>query len=1184
MSCPHCQAPVQSGMKFCPECGTALASLCPNCGAEHAPGQRFCAECGQPLSTTGGPVTVAPALAAVPPPISEGAEMRLVSVLFVDLVGFTSLSESRDAADVRELLGRYFDSARTIVERYGGTIEKFIGDAVMAVWGVPVAREDDAERAVRAALDVVDAVAVFGHQVDAPDLRARAGVVTGQVAALENPGEGLVVGDRVNTASRVQSAAEPGWVLVDEVTRGVTSASIVYEDAGQHTVKGKADPLRLWRARRVVAGTAGNQRVQGIDPPFVGRDAEVRLLRELFHAAQERRSTRLVGVMGAAGIGKTRLLREFFNYVDGLSDTVLWHSGRCLSYGEGVAYWALAEMVRQRFGIPEDAPPEEAAEKLGSGLIRWVPDAADRDFLAPRLGALLGLAEPGLGREELFAGWRMFFERLAAHEPVVLVFEDLQWADQGLLDFIEQLLDWSSGSPIFILTLARPEMAARHQGWPAGLRGATLIGLEPLEERAMRELLDGVVADLPGPAAERIVAQSEGVPLYAVETLRSLVDRGAVVERDGGLVLVADLGDLNVPASLGSLLAARLDALEPDERQLVKAMSVFGGTFPRGTAAALGGVDEARIDGVLASLVRKQVLAIRADHLSPDRGQYGFAQGLLRTVAYEMLSRQERKARHLAAAEHLRQVFPGEGEEVAEAIATHLLDAFRAAQDDPDAADIRERAIAALRRAALRAGAVGAPEVAERTFLVARDLAIDESERVELAELAGETTLQSGRYESGLALFEEVLAAYEARGEDRAAARVVGRIGFALTRVGRNDEAVSRINAALEVLGPQELDPEVGELNAHLGFAYAFIGDYARANVVLERALQIATDLKMTRLFVRALNTKVVTYVYLGRVVESRALLRTAIELAEQEGLTDELARAQNNTGNLSLQWDIPDSEEHLEASMVMARRGGNRHFEGLVAGNLSFLYMLRGRWRELGTLLDGLLADGEDRPGREYVHQGQLILKAHCGHVEEAATELAMLSDWRESDDADLRATFMAGEIVVALFSGREEDTLRTALDMLPMALASIGAASDPFRMGWPIAVTAAARAGRLEDLRTVLSLLADAPPGRVPPFLQVELARGQALLAAAEGRHDEVETGLRTSIEGLAKLGYPYHLAITQLDLAEWLFERSRAPEALELAEQAIATLSSLGAAPDLERAQSLLRHQTVERSVGV
>jgi tetratricopeptide (TPR) repeat protein len=669
-----------------------------------------------------------------------------------------------------------------------------------------------------------------------------------------------------------------------------------------------------------------------------------------------------------------------------------------------------------------------------------------------------------------------------------------------------------------------------------------------------------------------------------VETLRSLVDRGAVVERDGGLVLVADLGDLNVPASLGSLLAARLDALEPDERQLVKAMSVFGGTFPRGTAAALGGVDEARIDGVLASLVRKQVLAIRADHLSPDRGQYGFAQGLLRTVAYEMLSRQERKARHLAAAEHLRQVFPGEGEEVAEAIATHLLDAFRAAQDDPDAADIRERAIAALRRAALRAGAVGAPEVAERTFLVARDLAIDESERVELAELAGETTLQSGRYESGLALFEEVLAAYEARGEDRAAARVVGRIGFALTRVGRNDEAVSRINAALEVLGPQELDPEVGELNAHLGFAYAFIGDYARANVVLERALQIATDLKMTRLFVRALNTKVVTYVYLGRVVESRALLRTAIELAEQEGLTDELARAQNNTGNLSLQWDIPDSEEHLEASMVMARRGGNRHFEGLVAGNLSFLYMLRGRWRELGTLLDGLLADGEDRPGREYVHQGQLILKAHCGHVEEAATELAMLSDWRESDDADLRATFMAGEIVVALFSGREEDTLRTALDMLPMALASIGAASDPFRMGWPIAVTAAARAGRLEDLRTVLSLLADAPPGRVPPFLQVELARGQALLAAAEGRHDEVETGLRTSIEGLAKLGYPYHLAITQLDLAEWLFERSRAPEALELAEQAIATLSSLGAAPDLERAQSLLRHQTVERSVGV
>ncbi|MEN3283941.1 MAG: hypothetical protein V7607_5081, partial [Solirubrobacteraceae bacterium] len=266
MVCPACQAQNRDGAKFCNECGTALSMLCASCGAEHRPGQRFCDECGAALATAPQPAGVVEQATA--------AELRLVSVLFVDLVGYTSLSESRDAEDMRELLGRYFDTARTIVERYGGSIEKFIGDAVMAVWGTPLAREDDAERAVRAALEMVDAVAAFGEAVDAPGLRARSGVVTGQVASAVSPGEGLVVGDRVNTASRVQSSAEPGTVYVDEVTRQVTSAAIAYEDAGEHLVKGKADPLQLWRATRVVAGVGGSQREQGLEAPFIGRDSE----------------------------------------------------------------------------------------------------------------------------------------------------------------------------------------------------------------------------------------------------------------------------------------------------------------------------------------------------------------------------------------------------------------------------------------------------------------------------------------------------------------------------------------------------------------------------------------------------------------------------------------------------------------------------------------------------------------------------------------------------------------------------------------------------------------------------------------------------------------------------------------------------------------------------------------------
>lgn len=333
MVCPECHAEVDDGLKFCVECGAQLTLRCASCGTPHPPNRRYCGECGAALE--GRPADAESLGPADPRTSPATAEMRMASVLFADLVGFTSLSESREAEDVRELLGRYFDASRTIVERHGGSVQKFIGDAVMAVWGAPAAREDDAERAVRAALELVDAVGVFGEEVGAPDLRARAGVVTGQVAALDNPEEGLVVGDRVNTASRIQSTAAPGAVLVDEVSRQLTAASIAYEDAGEHVVKGKAEPLRLWRAVRVVAGVGGSDREQGLEAPFVGRDADLRLLKDLFHGALERGTARLVAVFGEAGVGKSRLRREFSNYTDGLSQTVLWHMGRCLSYGDG---------------------------------------------------------------------------------------------------------------------------------------------------------------------------------------------------------------------------------------------------------------------------------------------------------------------------------------------------------------------------------------------------------------------------------------------------------------------------------------------------------------------------------------------------------------------------------------------------------------------------------------------------------------------------------------------------------------------------------------------------------------------------------------------------------------------------------------------------------------------------------
>src|SRR5438270_11285472 len=433
--CSNCGAENPAGKRFCGDCGSALAAICSSCGGSNAPGKKFCGDCGAPLEIGG--VTAA---ASLPAAATPAAERRLVSVLFADLVGFTAWSESRDAEETRDLLSRYFELARTLIGRYGGTVEKFIGDAVMAVWGTPVATESDAERAVRAALELVASV----PELD-PALQARAGVSTGEAAVTIGAlGARLVAGDLVNTASRSQSAAEPGSVLVGEVTRRASEQAIVYESGGEQELKGKAEPVALWRALRVVSGVGGQLKSAGLEAPFVGREREFKLIKELFYDYAAERKAHLVPGTGIAGIGKSRLAWEFYKYFDGIVEQVYWQRGRCLAYGEGVAYWALADMVRMRCRISEDEQPVAARLKLQVTLEEHLLDPEERAFVEPRLAHLLGLDEAAPGdRQDLFAAWRLFFERLADVYPTVLAFEDMQWADTSLLDFVEYLLEWS---------------------------------------------------------------------------------------------------------------------------------------------------------------------------------------------------------------------------------------------------------------------------------------------------------------------------------------------------------------------------------------------------------------------------------------------------------------------------------------------------------------------------------------------------------------------------------------------------------------------------------------------------------------------------------------------------------------------------------------------------------------------
>jgi len=749
---------------------------------------------------------------AVPGPGREPAtERRVCSVLFCDVVGFTPLSEVRDPEAVRELLSEYFEVARTVITRYGGVVEKFIGDAVMAVWGTPAATEGDAERAVRAALDLVIAVAELGAEAGLPGLAVRAGVVTGEVAvSLGAVGEGMVAGDAVNTASRVQAAAEPGSVLVDEATQRLAGRAIGFADAGERQLKGKVGPVQLWRATRVLSAVGGSQRVDGLEAPLTGRDAELRTIKDLFHAAADRRVPRLVLVSGPAGVGKSRLGWEFEKYADGLKAQVWWHRGRCLSYGEGVAFWALTQIVRQRLGIAEEDPPEVAAGKLAQGLDRYVPDPGERAYAGLRVARLLGVAFAGdsggpLSREELFAGWRLFFERLAAVQPVVLVVEDAQHADAGLLDFLDYLIDWVRDLPVYVMVLARPDLGQARPGFGTG-RNRTALTLDPLDAASMETLVDALVPGMPAAARAKITAQAQGIPLFAVETIRSLVDRDIVQPVEGVYRLTGDVGELAVPDSLHALLASRLDALDPGVRRLVADAAVLGATFPAEALIAISGQDEAIVRAALAELVRREVLSVSADRLSPERGSYGFAQNMLRQVAYGTLSRRDRKARHLAVAAHLRAAFPGDGEEVTEVIARHYLDALDAVPDDGDAGQIRGQAIATLTRAADRAVRTGAPARAAASYATAARLTQasttdgQPTAAAVLWEHAAEAALTNADWAAAAEQAGQAGELYRQGGETRSAARTQTIVGQALRQWGRLAQAREQLTAAMAVL------------------------------------------------------------------------------------------------------------------------------------------------------------------------------------------------------------------------------------------------------------------------------------------------------------------------------------------------------------------------------------------------
>ncbi len=989
MNCSICGSLNPPGVKFCEECGSRLGTTCASCGAALSSSAKFCGECGAAAASA------APASAAHPDhdqAQAPVAERRLVSILFADLVGFTSLAEGRDAEDTRELLSRYFELSRDVIARYGGTVEKFIGDAVMAVWGAPTAHEDDAERAVRAALELIHAVKSLG-----PEIEARAGVLTGEAAVtIGATNEGMVAGDLVNTASRLQSVAQPGTVLVGEATQRAASAAIAFEQAGDQVVKGKTAPVPAWRALRVVAQVGGRNRSETLEAPFVGRDDQLRLLKDLFHATSRDRHARLISVTGPAGIGKSRLAWEFRKYEDGLVERVWFHDGRSPAYGEGISFWALGEMVRRRAGLVETDDEDTTRTKVAETLALHVPDPAERRWIESALLTLLGVEPSTTVSEQLFAAWRTFFERLATTAPVVLVFEDFHHADTGLIDFVDHLLEWSRNVPIYVVTLARPELLERRPDWGAGKRSFIALYLEPLPEPAMRELLAGLVPGLPSSAVKAIVERAGGIPLYAVETVRMLVSEGRLSLEGDCYVPIGDLTNLAVPETLTALIASRLDRLPADDRALVSDAAVLGQSFTIAGLSAVSGIDQGELEPRLLALVRRELLTVETDPRSPERGQYSFVQALIREVAYNTLAKRDRKSRHLAAARFFESLGT---DEIAGVLAGHYLAAHGNATDGPEAEALAGQARIALRAAAERAIALGSYGQALRFYEQALTVATDPIEVAELHERVGEAATIAGRHEIAEDELRRAIEARHALADRPGVARATTALGRELIAVFRVADALALLEPASLEFADLETEPVGVDLLSQLARALFLLDETTRALEVAERVLNLAERANLQAIIADTLVTRGTALALVGRAYEGLGVIKAGRELAESIGLNTTVLRAINNIVFVGGPRDPRSALALCREGIAIARRLGQRTWvpgliDGVAEGGLR-----TGEWAQaLAEIIDALDDDWEPVDRAWFLIDATIHWAVRGDALDDRLDELSALV--RDSDD----------------------------------------------------------------------------------------------------------------------------------------------------------------------------------------
>jgi class 3 adenylate cyclase/tetratricopeptide (TPR) repeat protein len=1086
---------------------------CLSCGYGNADDARFCSQCATPLE----------------PGMQAREERKVVTCLFCDLVGFTARAEEMDPEDVAKLLAPYQARLREELERHGGSVEKFIGDAVMALFGAPVAHEDDPERAVRAALAIRDFA-------DDEGIELRIGITTGEALvsldARPEQGETVATGDVVNTAARLQSAAPVNGILVGETTYRATQQAIEFAEHEPVEAKGKTRPVPVWEARTARARVALD-RLHGT--ALVGRGQELALLEGALTRVRQELSPQLVTIVGVPGIGKSRLVFELSQIVDRDPEIIFWRQGRCLSYGEGVTFWALGEIVKAQAGILETDAPAAAEEKLAV----VAPDEWVRSHLRPLVG--LGAEQDVTAgqRGEAFAAWRTFLEALAEERPLVLVIEDLHWADETLLDFIDHVVDWATGVPLLVVCSARPELLERRPGWGGGKPNALTLSLSPLSDdetaRLISDLLERSV--LPSEAQQALLARAGGNPLYAEQFARMLVEGGALED------------DARLPETVQGLIAARLDLLPPDEKTLLQDAAVLGKTFWSGALASLAGGDGAVLDERLHSLERKQF--VRRERRSTVEGEdeHSFRHILVRDVAYSQIPRADRAEKHRLTAEWIESL--GRPEDQSEMLAHHYLQALeltRAAGGN--VGELADRARHALRDAGDRALALNALSAAAAFYEAALELWLnDDPERPQLLFRHG-TSLRN--VERGQRVLETAYEALLGAGDAESAAETQLMLAPMLWHAGNRDGCFERLELAAELLREAPPSRAKAYLLSQVSRFRMLAGEDDAAIRAGEEALAIAEELDLDEVKASVLDTIGVSRVNEGDMSGIQDIERS-IEIA----LAANSAECVRGYTNLSatLLASVGDLERGIEADaegIRAAERFGDEIGLRFLRGHQMLSALITGRWDESLAIADEFIAAGEAGSP----HYMECAARHH-----RAAILLAR--DHSEEALAQARASIELARRI------RDPQVLQPALVICANVVYQAGETREAeafvveFLDSWPRTLVI------MEYLHHSISCVFELGHGdRLSSLLRGAVASPWRDAAEAALAGDPVRDA-----EILAGIGARTYEAAARLRAAKQLVEQGRRAEADDQLLRALAFYRSVGATRYVRQAEALL-----------